>query len=309
MQENNVFKNWLNGRHISDSIITEFNVHWGYNPIMGDCIIIPVLDTNGNFSFNKYRRNPMIDAKPKYIYDKGGKATLYGFHKAKDEKSIIITEGEMDCLVAWSSNHAAISSTGGSQTFPEEWAQLLKGKDITICFDNDEAGAKGMVKILEIIPDAYVLFLPDRPGIKDISDYVSGGGNLTELLRTRIKFDCLQDVIDDRAKRLSLWKSTWFHDIYIEKHTKPAYAPVDWSGSKDGDALARAKQYPIDKLILFKNKKAQCIWHRDTDKDDMHFYKKTNSVFCFGCNKSGDSIDVYRQLNNCSFKEAIKNLS
>ena len=88
MQEN-MFLNWLKHRHISDSILSEFQIHLGNSPIMGECIVIPIKDTDGNFSFNKYRRNPSIDIKPKYIYDKGGKVTLYGWWKSKNEKSIL----------------------------------------------------------------------------------------------------------------------------------------------------------------------------------------------------------------------------
>ena len=310
MQENIVFKNWLKHRQISNSIIEEFSIHWGTNAIFGECIVIPVLDSKGEFSFNKYRRNPMVDAKPKYLYDKGGRITLYGLFKAQKEKSILITEGEMDCLVAWSANIPSVTSTGGSNSFQEEWAKLLKDKEITICFDNDESGGTGMVKILKFLPHAYIVFLPDRPGIKDISDYVANGGDLTELIRTRVHFTCLQDVIDDRSKRLSIWQSTWFHDAYIKEHTKPIYVQSEWKGSNDGDAIARAKQYPIGNLIKFdRMSKALCIWHSE-NSPSLHYYKDTNTVYCFGgCGKHGDSIDVYRQLHNCSFKEAIKNLT
>ena len=94
----------------------------------------------------------MQDDKPKYIYDKGSKISLYGWWKAKTEKSILITEGEMDSLVAWSANIPAVSSTGGASSFQSEWAELFKDKDVTICFDNDSAGGVGMVKTLKIIP-------------------------------------------------------------------------------------------------------------------------------------------------------------
>src|SRR3990167_1606832 len=90
MQENIVFKNWLKHRQISNSIIEEFSIHWGTNAIFGECIVIPVLDSKGEFSFNKYRRNPMVDAKPKYLYDKGGRITLYGLFKAQKENYIFL---------------------------------------------------------------------------------------------------------------------------------------------------------------------------------------------------------------------------
>lgn len=311
MQEN-MFHDWLKKRHISDLIINEFDIHTGNHPIIGKCIIIPILNSEGEFSFNKYRRNPMQDAKPKYLYDKGGKITLYGWFKAKqiEYNSILITEGEMDCLVAWSNNIASVTGTGGAMSFPEEWKELLKNKDITILFDNDPTGGAGMAKVLKLIPKAYIAFLPDRAGIKDISDYVSSGGDLNELLRTRKHFACLQDVIDDKAERQAMWQSTFFHDAYIEQNTIPEYVQTDYKITKSSsDMLNRSKQYSITNLLKFnREKKTNCIWHSERTSS-LHYYEDTNTVYCFGCGKHADSIDVYRQINNCSFKKAIDELS
>lgn len=310
MQEN-ILNNWFNSRKISDDVLNTFKVHWGISPIMGECIVIPVMDHKGVFFFNKYRRDPLVDAKPKYLYDKGGSTTLYGYFKAKDEDRILITEGELDCLVAWSANIPAITSTGGALSFQEEWTELLKDKDITICFDNDEAGAKGMVKVLKYLPQAKVVFIPDRPNVKDLSDYVAAGGDLPELLRGRKHFTCLQDVVDDRANRLATWQSVWFHDAYIKEHTIPAFVNIKKKDfvRTDGDALHNAKKHPISNLIEFDyGNKTICLWHNEKTPS-LHFYPKTNTLYCFGmCGRVYDVIDVYKKLNNCSFKEAVEKL-
>lgn len=307
MQDNIVFKDWLSRRKISDSVIKEFNVHWGTNPTFGECIVIPISDDEGNFYFNKYRRNPLQkDITPKYIYDKGGKVTLYGADKIKDSKTILITEGEMDCLVAWSHKIPAVSGTGGALSFPEEWSKYFTNKEVIICFDNDEAGGEGMAKVINIIPHAKILFLPDRTGIKDISDYVQNGGDLHSLIRTAKRFSCLQDIIDDCAERQSVWHSTYFHDAYIKNHTKPTHAPRE-RNNNISDKVLRAKDYSITDLIKFQKEKARCIWHTE-DTPSMHYYPDTNSVYCFGCGKHGDAIDVYQQMYKCSFKEAIEKL-
>lgn len=302
MQEN-TWIDWLNHRGVSTKVIEEFGLHAGHHYEMGESIVIPITD-----SFNKYRRDPSQgDIKPKYKYDKGGQAALYGAKKIANKKTVLVTEGELDCLVAWSAHIPAVSSTGGAGTFLPEWADILNGKDVTLCFDNDTAGAAGMVKALAIVPWAYVLFLPDRPGVKDISDYVAGGGNLAELLRTRIHFPDIQSVYDDRAERLSLWRSTIFHDAYIEIHTTPVYVRTEHRGNNDD--VSRAKEYPIGNLIkVGREGKTLCIWHAEKTPS-LHWYKKTNSVYCFGgCGKSGDVIDVYRQLHNCTFAEAVQEL-
>jgi len=149
---------WLHRRGITPEVINQFNVTIHNHPLMGDCIKIPYSETHA-----KYRRDPQDERKPKYMYDSGGKVTLYGFDKLSDE-TVVITEGELDTLVLWSQNIQAVSSTGGAMSFQEEWATDLQYAKVYICFDNDDAGAKGMVKVLKSLPEASVLLVPEIPG-------------------------------------------------------------------------------------------------------------------------------------------------
>ncbi len=311
MQLNNVFHDWLQRRKISEKVITEFGITEGVNQFMGQCIVIPVHDEHGNFSFNKYRRNPLDQTKPKYLYDKGGKITLYGVFKCKEEKTILITEGEMDCLVAWSSNIPAVTATGGAMSFQKEWGAFFLEKEVVICLDNDPAGGEGMVKILSIIPHAKLLFLPDRGGIKDISDYVEGGGSLNELIKTAKYLPNLEAVKENRADRVALFQSVHFHDAYIREHEKS----IKMSNFKREDGyktsenrLMRAKAYAIKELLPIKNGKTRCLWHNEVH-GSLHYFPDTNTLYCFGmCGRVYDAIDVYRKLHNCSFNEAINSL-
>jgi DNA primase len=311
MLNNSVIKEWLLKRKISASVLQTFEVGEGQHDTMGECVVIPVKNEGGVFSFNKYRRHPLKETGVKYLYDTGGHVTLYGAWRLSPDKgeTVIWTEGELDTLVCWSHNIAAVSSTGGSKSVRMDWAELLKDKEVIICFDNDEAGGTGIVKALEVCPSAKVMFLPDRPGIKDITDYVTSGGDLRELIDTAIKFDKVEDVVEDRAKRVALWQSTFFHDAYLktveEKARRAVPRPM---GARYGDKLERAKQFPIDNMIEFRQHKAQCPWHMDVEKDDLHYYNKTNTVYCFACGKRGDAVDIYRILHNCSFKEAVEAL-
>lgn len=302
-----ILNDWLGRRKISDAVTMEFGVTVGFHPSFGDCIAIPIFNEDGSFSFNKYRRSPLSEEKPKYLYDKGSKATLYGYYAAKKFQTILITEGEIDCLVAWSANIPAVSSTGGALSFQKEWAEFLKNKDVIVCFDNDGAGGEGMVKVLEILPKARVLFLPDRPGVKDISDYAANGGDLNVLLKTAIHFPNIESVIENRAERMSLWKSTHFHDAYIARYSKPVNVHTERSPFL-GSKVENAKLHPITELMPFIHNKASCIFHNERTAS-LHYYPDTNRCYCFGgCGKSFDSIDIYRRLNNCGFKEAVDKL-
>jgi len=300
MQLNIVFRDWLNSRKISGQVLEDFGIYGE------DQIVIPVLDLQGIFSFNKYRRSPLTDEKPKYWYDKGAKISLYGWWKAKDEKTILITEGELDCITAWSHNIPAVTSTGGAMSFQKEWVSLFDGKEVIVCFDNDHAGADGMVKVLDLMPDAKVLFIPDRANMKDISDYVASGGDLHTLLKNAKRFDGVASVKEDMLQRIATFQSVYFHEAYIKAHTK---SNIQYDRPTfDNDAVTNAKLYPIPNLMEFRGNKACCPFHNEKTPS-FNYFPKTNTCYCFGCSKFADAIDVYRQKFGCSFTDAVANLN
>lgn len=308
MQSNtNILHDWLHRRGITQDVIDMFGIQPYEHPQIGECIKIPISETH-----NKYRRHPLDEQKPKYLYDAGGKVTLYGFsHLQAEHTTVLITEGEADCLVAWSHNIPAVTSTGGAMSFQEEWAELLAGYDVTVCFDNDDAGAEGMVRVLKYIPYAKVLLLPERTGLKDISDFVAQGGDLHQLMQNARQYLSVNDVIEDRDKRKGIMLPIRFHNAYLDAHrqkeeraTRTA-PPTSYQGT---DELLRAKSYPIPNLLEFTRLKALCPYHNEKTPS-LSYYPKTNHVYCFGCGKHGDAIDVYRTIHNCSFKEAVEALN
>jgi len=302
--EADVFVHWLQSNKITPEIQKAFNISFT------DKIVFPVHDMNGVFLFNKYRRSPLTEEGSKYTYDIGSKVSLYGCNHIKtDHTTILITEGEKDCLVAWSNNIPAVTSTGGALSFQKDWADMFTDKEVIICLDNDKAGGDGMVKVLEYLPQAKVIFIPDMPNVKDISDYVAVGGNLHELLKTARTFTSLSEVNENRSERLATFRSVYFHDAYIKKHTKINNYVGDRKPSFSSDVVTKAKEYPLCELIEFNaQKKALCPFHHERTPS-LQYYPKTNSCYCFGCGKAYDSIAVYRHLHNCTFKEAVDALN
>ena len=318
MQDN--IKVWLNTRGVSDETIALFNIHTITHPTLGDdTIVIPVNNADGSFSFNKYRRNPFNEHPqlPKYVYDKGGRTTLFGFDKLPPRTTtphrVVVTEGELDTLVLTSLNIHAVTSTGGAMTFSDDFALQLQSittqDNIYFCFDNDEAGANGMVRALTHLPGAKVVFIPEHPGVKDVTDFVSRGGDFHALLSAARSYGSLQDVIDDRLTRAAQWLPVRFHDAYIKYHTpapKSFYPKEPFSG--DTTPLERAKAVLCPDILEFKRGKALCPVHNEKTPS-LQYYPKTNTAFCFGCSKSFDAVDLYRAVHSVDFKTAVAALN
>ena len=305
MQSNTHLTHWLINRGITPTVLDQFNVTEYNHPDIGMCIRIPISSTHA-----KYRRDPQDPRKPKYLYDTGGKVTLYGYDQLKPEhQTVVICEGEGDCMVVWSHNIPSVSSTGGAMSWQEEWSDILKSRQIYIALDNDDTGARGTTKILKTLPHAKIILIPELPDVKDISDYVSRGGDFRALMDSALPNDP-QVIEEDASKRKGQFLSTRFHQIYLDEHYqdlhKTTHQPSTYKGD---DEVLRAKSYPCTKLLEFKRNKALCPFHNE-NTPSFTYYPKTNSCYCFGCSTYADAITLYRnQHPNASFKEAVTALN
>lgn len=198
---------WLHARGITDAVISVNGITWN-----GTQIVIPVKDASGTVLFNKYRRDPFGPTDtPKYRYEAGTTAQLFNAHKIKDRGSVIICEGEMDALRLESAGYVAVTSTGGAGTFKDEWLEMLAGKDLYVCYDNDEAGLNGAVKLLTKLP-AKLILIPRAESVKDVTDYLKIGGNFPILLEQARAFPILSEPlptftgIGDREAHIKKYK-------------------------------------------------------------------------------------------------------
>ncbi len=322
---------YLNERGISNETILKHKIGWN-----GHTIVIPISNQAGTVIFKKYRRSPNSDVGPKYTYDKGSVAAIYNIENLHHAKSVVITEGEFDALVLESNGIVAVSSTSGSATFKPEWAKHFFGKEVFICYDTDEAGIAGAIRVASIIPHARIISLPKGQEIKDVTDFFvkverplpkflslmaeAKGYNISlnpanvvlddkEILRrAKIKLDdCVGErrrIQNDGKDSATIEKIIEYYCGIIEKlESKTKKRPV--TEPLDGTRIDKAKAHPIDNLIEFNGHGfAKCLWHEDSTPS-MHYHKDMNRVKCFGCSFYGDAIDVYQKLKGCSVKEAI----
>lgn len=295
-------------RGISKETLRLFNITWYQHPQIGPAIRIPINDTHA-----KYRRDPLDDRKPKYVYDSGAKVTLYGFDKLEfSGTQVVVTEGELDALVLWSQNIPAVSSTGGAMSFQTDWADPFPPHTtFYICYDNDNAGAEGAVRTQQILgPErTKIVLIPEQPDVKDISDFVARGGDFRSLMESAKCYTSTAEVEEDKKQRQAQWLSTRFHQAYLDKHRETYYRAAQLPTSFPDDEVLRAKQYPIGNLLEFTRHKAVCPFHNERTPS-LHYYGKTNSCYCFGaCGRAYDAIDLYQHLHSCSFKDAVTELN
>lgn len=329
-------KQYLNNRGISDSVISEHGLSFNEHRQ----ISIPIRNQFGRVIFYKYRKDPddTNPDNPKYKYQKGSVSTLFNAHKIKNNKTVYIVEGELDALRLESEGLCAVSSTGGSGTFKEEWASIFKDVEVFICYDNDDAGIKGALNVHKFLPNAKIKWLPDFKG-KDITDYVNTFGidnflslpsesyiipndyeetfkskkEITNLIK---EYKNLSNIYLEKQKVLKNEKRNWrFTEIAIEILLKRInslerqllYFKTEKNNQEYITEVDQAKKVPIGQFISVQSPDSmiRCLWHDDR-QPSMKYYHTTNHLYCFGGCGRKDVIDVVQKINNVSFQEALK---
>jgi DNA primase len=84
--------------------------------------------------------------------------------------------------------------------------------------------------------------------------------------------------------------------------------PEKGKNSITPEMIERAKEYPFTELIKFNNNQTLCPFHDDKDPS-MHFYTDSNTVYCFSCNKSWDTIGFIIERDGLSFMETVRRLN
>ena len=145
----------------------------------GDVVAFSGRDATGN-SPAKYK-----NSKETKYFQKS--KILYNLDKAKGYPFVYVVEGQADALSLVASGIPnAVASLGTAFTI--EHLELLKGKDIILAFDNDEAGHKTMAKLIEENP-ALNLFVLDNfsDSFKDFNEALMNGVDLKDVMSKKKK--------------------------------------------------------------------------------------------------------------------------
>jgi DNA primase len=238
---------------------------------------------------------------------------------------VYITEGEFDCLALYNyleKETPVVSSTGGCNSWRDEWTEILADYDVIIVFDTDTAGKKASVelykKLIGKVKAVSIVYLTGE--YNDICEQIYNTnmfsnfpivpielslmfGNITTKASLNRTQSYIENNVGDIFYRDQLLGIV--SDIYRDKfREKPVLTNID-------NDIEQVKQIPITHFLDFKGGVCKCIFHSDTHPslyyNDFNS-KYPNTVKCYACGKFADVIDVVMELQRKDFKGAVEYL-
>ena len=277
---------------------------YGYYDLFRERIMFPLYDLKGKVIaysgriYNKKDNSKYFNTRETEIFKKG--ELLYNYHRAKDiarrKNQIIIMEGFMDVIRAHSVGIKNVVATMGTAVTNIQ-ANLIKkmAKEIILCFDGDEAGAKATKSCAEELnkigvtpkiirleenldPDEYIQKYGQEAFQKKIDnpinimefelDYLKQGKNLNnaqdtaEYINQIIKE--LNKIDDEILKEITIKKivdETKIGEEIIRKHLKEKPKKIQ-------------KKEPKQNITKYEKAEKNLIYHMLNSQDVIKMYDK-----------------------------------
>jgi len=185
-----VIGEWLSDRGLTEQTIADFKIA---EQSRGNATVavFPYL-RDGEFINAKYRN---VADKHDMRQEAGAEPCLFGWHLIDPRTRVIaIAEGEIDAMTLHQVGISAISVNAGAgnhQWIDNDWERLERFSTIYLCFDNDEAGRKGVKEVANRLglERCQVVTFGDA---KDANEYLQGGAtadDFRQCLRESRTFD------------------------------------------------------------------------------------------------------------------------
>lgn len=189
-------------RNLTQETIDKFNL--GYDKER-NAISIPVYKRAELVNIRYRHLNP--NATAKYTQEKGCEVWIYnedGIAKGQSRGSVLITEGEFDCMSAWQAGFKSVISPASGKDSYGVWLELLDTiPRVYVAYDNDKPGKSTALELANRIgtEKSFEILYPE--GIKDANDYFKqfGKDDYVELIKNarpfyKYKYQGVKDVID-----------------------------------------------------------------------------------------------------------------
>ncbi len=273
----------------------------GLHDVYYNRIMFPLWDLEGKvigFSGRIYQNNDTakyVNTKETEIFKKG--ELLYHYHVAKNEArrvgQVIVMEGFMDVIRAFSIGLTNVVATMGTAVTKEQ-ALLLKrmAKEVILCFDGDEAGAKATMscsnellqigvtpKIIRLEenldPDEYILKYGKEQFLKKIENPInmmdfklnyfkkkkdfSNNSDIANYVKEVLKeLEKIDDVVLRELTIQKLSQETNLEEQFLKEQIKQIEQPVKVVPKKTNIKLTKYEQAEKN-LIYYMLESAEVI--------------------------------------------------
>lgn len=286
---------YLHRRGISDEVIAIHRIGWN-----GQRITIPIFTREGTLALFKLAKDPDDSSNsPKTLTSRGGSLELYGWENllAKPER-IIVCEGEFDRLVLETQGLPAVTGTGGAGSFRAEWApDFLSVPEVYLCFDRDDAGRRGALRVGQFVPHARIVDLPADVGPGgDIADY------FVRLEHSREQF---MDLLV-AARPVPLPPATLPVPPTGEAREPSPFA-LRAAEIKRRVSIVDVVSQHVQLRVSGQGLRGRCPFHEDHNPSLM-VYAGCGRFRCYGCDRHGDVIEFFMLIKDVPFLHAIDEL-
>lgn len=315
-QKRDVITNVLKNKNYKESDLLRSGIviksDQGLHDIYYNRIMFPIWDNGGQvvgFSgrvFHGETNYKYINTKETEIFKKG--ELLYNYHRAKEyarqKDTIIIMEGQLDVIRSFSVGIKNVIGTMGT-AITKKHALLIKrlAKNVILCFDGDEAGAKATaacikeLQAIEIIPK--VVRLPDGA---DPDEYIKTNGKEAferllehpmpmmdfklQYLKKGKDFDQATDVgayVNDVMKELSLIEDDIVRELTLQKISEESKLDLEFLKQQLSNLKSKeqVKETPVLKRVEPKKKEKETK------------YVKAEKALVFYMLKNPEVIHIY----------------
>lgn len=287
-------RRYLNGRGIPDAVIDLHQLGWD-----GSRIAIPIFNHAGVLAFFKLVKDPDDPTPgPKMLTSPGGTLELYGWERVASKPCrLVICEGEFDRLVLEAHGLPAVTSTGGAGALRREWAtEIAPIPEVYLCFDRDDAGRRGALRVGQFLPQAKIVTLPEEVG---------PGGDVTDF------FVLLDRTREDFEELLKTAAPVPAPPETLPVATRHAPPPTLTALRQRVDALKAAVLIAdvAARYVALRpsgpNFRGRCSFHEDHDPSLMVF-PQSATFHCFGCGRHGDMIAFVIAIEGLTFWRALE---
>ena len=188
------------------------------------------------------------EGQPKMMSNEGARTGwLIPYDKfLSSDNTCYLFEGEKDMLMAREVGINAYTLTGGAGAVPNEYViNAFKDKDIVICYDNDDAGRKGMESVYktlkDIVKDIKYIEIGDvvKENKEDFYDYIHKyNGNIFEFYtleqhhfnleeKDNLKISTIKDALRDSKLRKDLRSIVTVTSEFADPYSVPTIVEIE----------------------------------------------------------------------------------